>query len=172
MSKRPRLVAGVLLLASCLAAPDDAQRGSEVVVGNVTLRAPADWQTQSLDASSRQVWTPDDNFRKESLAIRVVPRPAQDSDESLLDSVTRVVSALPSAKVTRREKTTTKRGLPSLFVELTFVPPGQNDRYTRAHATFVGRTNLIHIFYTARQPEAGLVMLRHVMETVVEEETP
>jgi hypothetical protein len=84
--------------------------------------------------------------------------------QSTLESMLARANALPDAHVTRLAPITTQQGLVGARIELDYAPPGTRLRYHRVHAVLVDGDALVHVLYTALDPDADA--LRLVLATI------
>jgi len=65
----------------------------------------------------------------------------------------------------------TARGLVGARIDLDFVPWSRNEHYHRVHVVLAGdHDTLVHVMYTAREPDAHLTALSVVLDTISSEE--
>ena len=145
-----------LIVALCGCAGSVGAELERHKLGDLEYGVPEQWQ--SIDQSEHQtkiiVWRPADNSSKESIAVmrtRALPAIASSEDhlsQFLADAQTR----LPQARFAPVALVKTARGLTGVRVEGDFVPDGVTDSYHRIHAVVVDGTSLVHVLYTAREP--------------------
>ncbi len=133
--------------------------GTELEVhklGDVEYGIPEHWQ--SIDQSEHQtkiiVWRPTDNPNKESIALmRTRAMPALvNSEKHLLKFLADAQTRLPQGHFASVANLETKRGLMGMRIEGDFVPDGVAASYHRMHAVVVDGNSLVHVVYTAREP--------------------
>jgi hypothetical protein len=152
-----KILVCLLLLGAC------ADRDRDVTsakLGNVEYAVPEGWAMRdvSQNASTILVWTPATNPRKQSVTIiRTQPMPAMArADESRLVATLGETLRQP-AKVFR-----TKQGIAGVRVDGRFAPPGSRATYARSHMVFADGDSLVHVIYTAADPD------REVFDLVVD----
>jgi hypothetical protein len=125
--------------------------------------APAGWKSRDVSAPQTAAveWTPTgDNDRKESLVISRVPQPALAAARSrphLRRTLVAANAQLPDARFSSPTPVVTRGGFSGLRVEGTFTPPTQAVSYHRIHAVLVDGTSLVHVLYTARDPDRDYI---------------
>jgi hypothetical protein len=62
------------------------------------------------------------------------------------------------------------RGLEGVRVEASFVPAGQKEPYRRVHVALTDGSTLIHVLYTAKQPDRSFAALELVLANLRNEE--
>jgi len=150
---------GLALLAAS-ACSDDSIATQNVQIASLSFDVPAEWERH--DANRREVeiseWTPDENPRRESITIirsRTSPAVANAGVPALTPLLAESQKSLANVRASRVTSVTTARGLSGARIDLDFVPSGAKSSYHRIHAVFVDRTGaLVHVLYTARQPNA------------------
>jgi hypothetical protein len=119
-------------------------------------------------------WMPEANDRKESITVIRSARSAAvaGADASTLASLVATAQrSLANVHASAVIPIRTVHGLVGAQVEVDFVPPGQTGRYHRVHVVLAGdHATLIHILYTARDPQPDLATLNRVLETLTDEE--
>jgi hypothetical protein len=157
VSASSRVVVALAMLSSCTGS--DADEELEVAnIGGLQYAVPAGWKSQ--DQSEHQnkiiVWRPSDNPRKESIAlIRSKELPALVKGdfghiEQFLAEAQKSSSDGTFTAVTRFK---TNRGLVGARTEGDLVPDAaSHTTYRRMHAVLIDGTSLVHVLYTARNP--------------------
>jgi hypothetical protein len=120
-------------------------------------------------------WAPADNDRLESITIirsersPAVAKAGVSTLEQLLAHSQRSLRDVRASKATWLK---TARGLAGARIDVDFTPPGTTDRYHRVHVVLADDTHgaLVHVFYTARNPERNLTALSIVLNTIRYEE--
>lgn len=153
---------GLLLvtLASC-SEPEPAF--DTATLATLEYRIPEGWQARDRSTLQRATveWTPKvDNDRKESLVISRVDSPALAAAKSRPHLKRTLVDAnahLPGALFGAPRAFITRAGLFGLRVDGTFTPPDlrrdQAASYHRTHAVLALGESLVHVLYTARDPD-------------------
>jgi hypothetical protein len=164
-----------MVLAALAGCDGGAPMGQPARLATLAFDAPAGWHGVQSDRPglATVVWTPDDNTRKESVTvIRTEQSPvvAAAGTPVLEDALTRAQGSLFAAKVGEAQHVTTGRGLAGVRIELDYVPPGQTAHYHRAHAVVAIGTTLVHVLYTAAEPDQDLAAFSMVLNTLRAEE--
>jgi hypothetical protein len=168
------LIAASLVFAGCTG-EEAAMETQPAQTGPLHYEAPASWQHQDSTegGTTTTQWVPADNDRKESISVIRTPfdpalaKAGVDTIEQLLVSAQPTdpqVSALPV-------RVATKRALAGVRVEVDYVPPGQHDSYHRVHAVLLDGNALVHVLYTARNPDPQRSALQLVIDTLHHEES-
>jgi hypothetical protein len=146
-------------------------------LATLAFDVPAGWLR--TDTTRRGVasaeWKPEDNERGESLVIvrtELAPAVAKagiDQLERLLDSAQR---SLAKRRTRNLSPIVTPRGLPGARVDVAFDRPGSADRLHRTHVVLAEAdgASLIHVLYTAKQPDEARVALNMVLDSLRAEE--
>ncbi len=61
-------------------------------------------------------------------------------------------------------------GLSGVEVEIAFIPPGQSTRYHRVHAALLDGNRIVHVLYTAADPDPALTTFKQVIASLQHEE--
>ena len=144
----------LIALASC-ASSDTAVEPAKI--GTLDYAVPAGWSSRDLSSlqSTMVEWRPDgENERKESLVISRAEQPALSKSRPHLRR--RLLEAnlqLPRAGFSSPISFVTRNGLSGVRVEGTFTPPDKAVSYHRIHAVLVDGSSLVHVVYTARDPD-------------------
>lgn len=148
----------LLIVVACSPARRETQTAD---LGSLRYEVPADWNhaDTTYSDSTMIVWTPRDNGRKESLTIvRTERNPAMANAtsadlERLLATAQR---SLPQVRTGNVSPLTTSHGLSGARVDADFQPTGLDVRYRRLHAVVVAGTAVVHVFYTAANPDSDV----------------
>lgn len=172
MRARPALV---LVLALALAACGRRSSRQEVSFAHLTFELPDGWSHH--DASQRgvstEIWTPSDNGRKESLTVirsELAPLSAHADPSALGQLLESAQAELQDARVSQPTVFKTASGMTGVRIVVSYLPPGQHERYQRVHVVLVDGTSLVHVLYTAQSPDPRLVALDAVLGTLREGE--
>jgi hypothetical protein len=153
-----KALALALLVAGCagnLAPTADSQPGH---LDRLVYEAPVDWSAtdgQTLRGPS-STWLPADNARKESLIVsRVQVQPGRPAYtvEALQGLLAAAQQELPHARLSDARSFVTPTGLRGASIEADFTPRGSTSRYHRVHAVVLDGDHLVHVLYTAQQPD-------------------
>lgn len=146
-----------ILLVAC-ASGDDGPPRVRVKHASLSFDVPADWQR--VDYSRRgvatAVWQPNDNDRKESITVirtEQSPAVAKAGATGIEPYLAAAQRSLPKARVSKTKRFTTASGLEGARVELEFIPQGMSEPYRRVHAVVADGSSLVHVLYTAKQPD-------------------
>jgi len=161
----------VALIAACSSSEPPREH---VQLGPLTFDVPADWSRVEANRRgvSTAIWSPPENVRKETLTVTrslLVPVTAQAGPLVLQEQLARA-NTLPGAKRSGVEFFVSQQGLNGARVELDYVPPNSSERYHRIHAVLVDGDALVHVLYTARDPDTELAALQLVLATIRHEE--
>ena len=164
------LLAALVVASACNA--ESVQRDS---IGKVDYIVPSSWHSakSATKTSATVVWTPEDNARRESISLVSSP-----IDETLAKSgpgalgplVARAQGALGHLPPPSVEPISSEHGLSGVEVQLDFTPSGQTARYHRVHAALLDGNRVIHVLYTAADPDPTLANLKLVIASLAHEE--
>ena len=161
----------VLGVVGCATSEPIASRTEHL--GSLVFDVPADWARADYGNYGMQtsVWTPLQNERKESISVLRVERAAQKVKGAALEQLVEAAQGvLHDAHVVKTERFTTDRGVSGARTTLSFVPRGTATAYQRVHATFVDGDALVHVVYTAVDPDPTAEPFTLVLESVRHEE--
>ena len=165
---RAQRAALLLFVAACGSSPITPQHAT---MAELTFDTPADWRRSDINrrGTVTSVWTPsDDNADKESIVVtrtELVPHVATAGPQTIERLLLRA-AALPGARARNAQPYATPRGLHGARIELDFVPPGRTQRYHRVHVVLVEGTALVHVMYTAANPDDDERALELVLSTI------
>lgn len=170
----PSRIALALVLASC----GGSSGTQHVAFAKLVFDMPSDWSSHDSiwRGTSTAVWTPDENAdAKESVTVIRSEKaaPVAQAGSPTLDSLVASADAgLPGAKTSSVIPILTQSGLAGVRVEVEFTPPGMRERYHRVHIVLVdhAHVSLIHVMYTARNPDEKRSALNLVLSTIRESE--
>ena len=145
----------VVLIASCASSEPDVTTAK---IESLEYAVPAGWKARDLSNPNNGAmfeWTPDGaNERKESLVVSRVPQPALAKSRPHLRRVLgKATQALPLASFHQPTPFVTRGGLSGVRTEGRFTPPGKAEPYHRTHAVLADKESLVHVLYTARDPD-------------------
>ena len=145
----------IFVLASCTSSAPSLDPAK---LDKLDFGVPSGWTSRDLSLQHLVVeWRPvGDNERKESLVISRVDNPAYTAEKSRPHLKRELVAAnheLPGAAFGVPRAFVTRSGLFGLRVDGSFTPPAQTATYHRTHAILVEGTALVHVLYTARDPD-------------------
>jgi hypothetical protein len=167
-----RLALTIVLLASCRGG-DSLPVPSELVrVDGFELEVPLDWQRTDLprDRASAVVWAPAVNPRKESIMLihSRFPSAAEVPDaveaEELIAATQKVFAR---ARTSPLSPVTTQGGFKGTRIDVDFEKGSAS--YHRIHVVLrdqANKTDLVHVLYTAQQPDPNAIPLELVLETL------
>jgi hypothetical protein len=142
-----RLSLIALTLVACASSDPPLEHAT---IGSLEYGAPSGWV--SRDLSGRNLpsfeWTPLDNEHKQSITIVRRERPIASSSRQL---GALVASAQPTGRFGAPNQITTKSGLRGVRIEGAFARGSTT--YHRIHAVLVDGSSLVHVIYTAREPD-------------------
>jgi hypothetical protein len=126
---------------------------------SLDYEVPAGWKSRDVSTLQNAMteWTPDgDNDRKESIVIARAEQPALAAPKNrgyLRRDLVEAANHLVNARFNQPTSFVTRNGLSGLRVDGSFTPLGQTSAYHRIHAVLVDGTSLVHVLYTARDPD-------------------
>jgi hypothetical protein len=135
---------------------------------------PADWQRtdQNQHGVATAVWQPDDSDRKESITVirtELSPAVAKAGASGIEPYLAAAQRSLPDARVSKTKRITTAKGLHGARVDVEFTPQGQSEPYRRAHVVLVDGSALVHVLYTALEPDRDFDALGVVLDNLQHE---
>lgn len=161
----------VLLTLCCVVgcAEREAMPSRPERVGAWSLVVPSDWTRVDFDNGDvhQSQWTPPTNTQKESISVIRIDRGAARIKGTTLEQlVESSQGALKDARIARIEKLTTSHGLAGVHAQLSFTPRLKSTPYQRVQATLVDGDALIHVFYTAADPDDTLEPFTMVLDSL------
>lgn len=175
-----RAISICLLAAACLglsACNDTTVSSQHAEVGSLRFDVPTGWKPSTMTEHGllTGVWTPSPtaNARKESIAIMRTERSplvATAGASALEPLLTRAQKALPDAKLSPIVPVKTRHGLRGFRIDVDYVPAGSHEHYHRVHVVLLDGKALVHVLYTARDPDARRAVLDEVLDTIREGE--
>lgn len=167
-----RLPLVLVALASC--AGGEGPPRVRVTHASLVFDVPENWQR--VDYSRRgvatAVWQPDDNDRKESITVirtEQSPAVAKAGAVGIEPYLAAAQRSLLNARVSKTKRITTPQGLEGARVELDFVPQGMSETYRRVHVVLADGSSLVHVLYTAKQPDRDTDAIGVVLENLKHE---
>lgn len=146
----------VLALAGCASSGTSLESAK---IETLDYSVPSGWTSRNLSVFQRPTfeWKPEgDNERKESLVVSRVSLPALTVEKNrgyLRRNLVEASNQLPEARFSSPTSFVTRGGLRGMRVEGSFKPPSQAGSYHRTHAVLVDGTSIVHVLYTARDPD-------------------
>jgi hypothetical protein len=111
------------------------------------------------------MWTPGDNPKKESIAVVVGPR-LLGGDARAFARTRKAQQKLRDGRITR-DVAVTANGLAGQRFDVVFSPAGGDGRvYERSHVVLVAGDRLVHVLYTAAEPDPARAALAGVLATI------
>ena len=150
-----RAALALVVLAGC----SSVREGNPTTFEDLSLWVPYGWQAREVPspvARHAMEWTPSDNEAKESLTLlRTEPRAAfaQHGATAIAPYLAQAQAQLPRASFAAPQPFASQHGLRGVRIEGQFVPPGQTVPYRRLHAIVPVDDHLLHVIYTAREPD-------------------
>lgn len=162
-----RAVAVIVVLAACA---DSEPAVATHVIGGLEYQLPAGWQSKDFSERGRTIltWTPEENARKESITlIRSEPLPAMSKANPavLMHHLLEAQRGLDGAFSEPRELAT-KHGIKGVRVSGSFTPRGARSPYQRVHALVRDGSSLVHVLYTAHDPDSSEAVLHGVLDSL------
>lgn len=147
-----------------------AHRGSQDL-GPLTFDVPTDWARSDtqLRGVTTAVFGPQVNLRKETITVtrtELVPNVAGGDMATIARYLEAAQRGLPNAKPTIAVPLASD-DLTGVRIDVDFTPPGAARSYHRTHAVFVEHGALVHVIYTAVDPDPTVFDL--VIRTLHEE---
>ena len=146
-----RRVLLIMLAAGC-----GAHRGSQDL-GPLTFDVPMDWTRSDTQARgvTTAVFGPAVNTRKETITVtrtELVPNVAAADMTTIARYLEAAQRGLPGAKPASAVPLAND-DLAGVRVDVDFKPPGATHSYHRIHAVFADHGALVHVIYTAVDPD-------------------
>lgn len=148
-----------LLIGACADKPREMTSAN---LGNIEYAVPEGWAMRDASQNGQTIliWTPSDNDRKQSITvIRTQPMPhlVNASKEYLASKLGQTLKQPGRSLVT-------KRGLDAARADGRFTPRGMAATYMRSHAVVFDGDALVHLIYTAKDPDREVfdLVLDHV----------
>ena len=158
-------IASCALVAACQGSGPEHQHAK---LGSIGYDVPADWQRRDMGARET-LWTPQDNARKESVAIvraDLDPALAKAGPTALQKLLLKAQGSLANAKVSAIDPIATSEGLQGFRVSVDFAPLGPTKpHYTRIHTLLVDGKTLVHVMYTAASPDPESQAMKMAVDT-------
>ncbi len=164
------MLAGLAVASACNS--ESVQRDS---IAQTDYMVPSSWHAvkSATRTSATVVWTPESNPRRESISIVASPIDealAQSGPAALGPLVARAQGALGRVATPSVQPISNEHGLSGVEVQVDFTPPGQTTRYHRVHAALLDGNRVIHVLYTAADPDAALTNFKLVVASLAHEE--
>jgi hypothetical protein len=158
---RRSLLASLLAVAACACVPSSDRR-----LATLDYLVPAGWSYRNLSTPQHaQVeWKPaGDNGRNECVLILRTPRPSSvTSPPHLVRLLKESQAELEDPKFDLPHRVETRWGLAGVQIAGAFTPKGETASNQRLQAILIDGSALIHVIYTARDPN------REVFELVLD----
>ena len=168
------VAASVVMTIGCGAIGGGERTSQLAKLGSLSFALPDDWQRtdSTVGDAVTSVWTPSGaNDAKESVTIVRIERAAQKVGDTPLDLLLAgAQGTLRDARISHRETISTPQGFTGARLRVAFKPAGQDRIYRRAHATLRDGTALVHVLYTAAEPDETFEVFHTVLETIRHEE--
>ena len=164
-----------LLVIALMASACGRSHAGEEQLGAIGFKVPDGWQRSDTQGrgTATAVFTPPVNPSKESLTIirtEIGPVAGKYTAEHLSRWLVEAQSTFAQVKLSPVARVETEEGFRGMRVEVDYVPPGLSERYHRVHVVLVdGSSALVNVIYTAAKPDAELVGLHRVLDTLHEE---
>lgn len=132
----------------------DGRETRSASIDGLAYSVPAEWQSknQSEHQTKIALWTPDDNDRKESVAIvrtRAMPALVHADFQRIQQLLSDAQKNLPRGSFGVASRFKSQHGLTGARIAGSFVPDGGVVHYHRFHAVVIDRDSLVHVIYTA-----------------------
>jgi hypothetical protein len=163
------------LIAVTLACSSDSIVGEQARLADLSFEVPVGWHRVDRDRPGLKSseWQPEDNAAKESILIlrsETAALPPTGREQAIAKLLDEVPKGFAQSRPTKATALTTNSGLSGAMVELDFRPPGSTAVYHRVHAVLVEKSGaVVHILYTARNPDSEQRGLKLVINTIREE---
>lgn len=164
----------LIALAACQSSSDDPIDRQHANIAKLSFDAPATWQRKDtrLRTSSTSVWTPLNNAAKESITVirTQVHLKASAGLSEVEQLLLKAQTGLREAHVSAPSQVSSASGLRGVQVNLDYIPSNMTTRYHRVHAVLRDGDALIHVFYTAVEPDENNEAFRLVLNSLRHEE--
>jgi len=140
--------AAILLAAGCQGGAETAERFQGATAEGFSCELPTSW-TSARDRGSVVFTTP--AHPRRTVVVRSIPRSERGTDAAFLSAADMVMNGLPAVELASKRSLT--GALAGVRYELTFVPPGMSERFTRTHVVILGETRVFHVIET--EPASG-----------------
>jgi hypothetical protein len=131
----------------------------------------SDWHHRGIATSQ---WVPQDNDRKESIAIirsERSPATANAAANTLEQLLAASQRSLRNVRASKAIPIKTAHGLVGARIDVDFVPNGLSERYHRVHVVLSDANGtLVHVLYTAKTPDGDVKALSIVLDSIRHEE--
>jgi hypothetical protein len=166
-----------LLVAAAAACGSSSTPSEEARLASLTFEVPAMWKRSDVKERGLLTaqWEPTDNERKESITIirsERVPGAGNMEPAALQQLLAISQRSLRDVRASKVIPIRTQRGLVGARVDVSFVPQGLKDRYSRVHVVVADHDHdaLVHVLYTAKNADTDQRALELVLSSIRHEE--
>lgn len=159
----------ILTSANCGGITTTDRESQVARLGSLSFEVPDAWtRTDSTTPGGvASVWTPPENPRKESVTIiRSEGASIKAQGRSVGSMLLAAQATLRRPKLSTVSTVITEQGLAGSRVRVSFNPQGSTTTYRREHVVLTDGTALVHVLYTAVDPDENLETLNLVLETL------
>ena len=167
------LVAAIIVAAaSCGRRAPSTQH---VSLGGLGYEMQDGWQRAVTEQRGvvTAIFTPEDNGHKESVTVirtRRRPATAHAGAAAIEKLLARAEGVEIGARASAVSRITTPSGLSGAQIEVDFQPTNLRATCHRVHVVLVSGQDLIHVMYTAADPDDGRAVFDRVLHTISREE--
>ena len=159
---RACVLAILMVATACNAGVDDDT--PPVELGSIEIVPPTGWTSRELGPTTR-MWTPAKNPGRESIVVIVAPKPLGEPTRAF-ELARKAQELLADARITATSTISTAGGRAGRRIDLSFRPTGTKRRYQRSHVSIVEGDSLIHVLYTAADPDPERAALMSVVASI------
>lgn len=156
---------------SCSPSHHDME-GQPAKLGDYSYEAPDGWKQVKSHGwhSITTTWTPEDNDHKESIVVirtEIGPALAKAGTEAIKKQLLNAQQELPQVEVLGAVNDfRSGKNLTGVRIEDNFTPAGSKSQYHRAHTVLFDGTDIVHVLYTAAQPDSEEQALHLVVNSL------
>jgi hypothetical protein len=168
--------AAVVLLVLVSGCGSRESAHSRAQLASLRFDVPAEWTRTDLHQRglATSQWVPQDNERKESIAIirsERSPAVAMSGAATLEQLLAASQRSLRDVRASKATPLKTVHGFAGARIDVDFVPGGLTERYHRVHVVLADADGaLVHVLYTAKTPDGDLKALSIVLDSIRHEE--
>ncbi len=175
---RAALTLFLVTAAACDGASVSEVESKVATIEHWRFEIPLEWKRTDAkrDDVLQSVWSPLANERKESIAVVRSKRSDGGNfpgEPALGDLLRTAQNGLRQRRVSSLTPVSTAHGLVGARLDATFVPEGLSRSYRRTHVVLMDRSHpdeLIHVLYTAADPDPASTALDLVLSTLTAKE--
>jgi hypothetical protein len=160
-----------VVAASC----SSSSSTQHISFARLSFDLPTEWQ--KIDTSRRDVatatWAPEDNASAESIVVirtELAPTLSHADPATFASLLEEAQASLDEVHATPARPVRTAHGLSGMRIDLDYEPTGLYVPYHRVHVALIDGSSVIHVLYTAREPDPKLAVLEAVLASIHEGE--